>query len=37
MRNKVKDIIFEEELAPVPIPIRIVTSDEVKLDPQVDN
>ncbi|WZZ65153.1 hypothetical protein YC2023_076523 [Brassica napus] len=36
-RNKVKDIIFEEESAPIPIPIRIVTSDEVNLDPQVDN
>ena len=36
-RNKVKHIIFEEESALVPIPIRIVTSDEVNLDPQVDN
>ena len=36
-RNKVKDINFEEESTPVPIPIRIVTSDEVNLDPQVDN
>ena len=36
-RNKVKDIIFEEESALVPIPIRLVTSDEVNLDPQVDN
>ena len=36
-RNKVKDITFEEESAPVPIPIRIVSSDEVNLDPQVDN
>lgn len=36
-RNKVKDLTFEEESVLVRIPICIVTSDEINLDPQVDN